>query len=679
MGRLDYFCAAAAGLIAIGCAGDPSGAKGRTKVAAPGDAAVAKVPPTTKAPPGAPHSGNLIEVTVDQAGAAALSLDEVGGVRFWPALDGSREPVLVRGSLANLDLLQVGDHWLGTGIDRAGSARVIRFEKDGTNLELLALPPNPRAIDSVILGDGTVAVLGEDRMVRMVREGKTIASYVERGYRPSQMRRHGDGSISLVAIEVGDKATTIDIRRVNTKKRTWTAMSTRELELAGVREAPKALRFSDDGSHLAAFSKELTTSKWRLWIANIGTGKVASIELIIPVNRSPGGAFVAANRFLATTHVHVGLTEVILGETLTTGANLPGPASHLLPVSINGGPFRIVAGAGQHLYTFDPRTHEQAYLGYESVVAGLQELSPSGKQIAWRNIRGHLVLYDASTRSATTIPNTEGSLQAVRFYGEDRIVAFYYPERLVMYDTETGKAVDEHAAANASSSEIRDDLMLVRASGQLLSLSKSGFSRIGLLTGLVSTSKLVQNEGEWAVLGRSQKDSKWRMVRIEQIRHGLGVEEFEALPTRESHGSQLDDIGRFYQRTNSTITRRRADGATTMTIELPRRLSGSLWPVPVPGSGKRIVAGGVNKTLLVFDGQTGQRLWAATDSIGQMSWSQDFSRALVASHGSLGIAIYDGKSGKPLHTVCGYDFRASKAPPPQRSSNSAGKPNICSR
>src|SRR5689334_9999844 len=48
--------------------------------------------------PVAPPSGAIVAVAITEAGDAAISFDEGGGWRLWPALDGTREPVVLQAS-----------------------------------------------------------------------------------------------------------------------------------------------------------------------------------------------------------------------------------------------------------------------------------------------------------------------------------------------------------------------------------------------------------------------------------------------------------------------------------------------------------------------------------------------------------------------------------------------------
>jgi hypothetical protein len=81
---------------------------------------------------GRPHSANIREVAATEQGDAAVSVDTIGGVRVWPALDGSSEPVAISVP-APMQLAiasTAGEVTVGV-LDQAGSAHVLRIGRDG--------------------------------------------------------------------------------------------------------------------------------------------------------------------------------------------------------------------------------------------------------------------------------------------------------------------------------------------------------------------------------------------------------------------------------------------------------------------------------------------------------------------------------------------------------------------
>src|SRR4051794_28658465 len=99
------------------------------------DATTASAPRDVPAVPHvitAPHSGSIRSLAVTDAGDAALTADTFDELRFWPTLDGSREPVVVRGSAAReLALGRDGDGFVAAILDDARRMELIRLGPDG--------------------------------------------------------------------------------------------------------------------------------------------------------------------------------------------------------------------------------------------------------------------------------------------------------------------------------------------------------------------------------------------------------------------------------------------------------------------------------------------------------------------------------------------------------------------
>lgn len=72
------------------------------------------------------HGAAIARIAVTDAGDAAVTADTTGAIRLWPALDGTREPVVVSGSPPHaLDVAHDGDGFLiGNHMRVAGSVRV---------------------------------------------------------------------------------------------------------------------------------------------------------------------------------------------------------------------------------------------------------------------------------------------------------------------------------------------------------------------------------------------------------------------------------------------------------------------------------------------------------------------------------------------------------------------------
>jgi hypothetical protein len=122
--------------------------------AAPGDAAIAQAPPAAvEAPPG----GEIVRVAVTPAEDAALTVDSADEVRLWPALDGTRPPVVVTLQPPRVLALQRAGADFVACAGVAGGTFEVRLDARGRRLASIELP----AFDGIAaFGDGFVTWQG---------------------------------------------------------------------------------------------------------------------------------------------------------------------------------------------------------------------------------------------------------------------------------------------------------------------------------------------------------------------------------------------------------------------------------------------------------------------------------------------------------------------------------------
>jgi len=129
------------------------------------EATVAPAPVPERIPTGVPHGGFISHVAVTEQGDAAVTLDNIGGLRLWPALDGSREPVpfSINGA-AGLAIAHAGSELLVGVLDEAGAVQLLRFSRTGV-LHGRAQIPGEVAIESLVAIDGGMLVAREDQAI----------------------------------------------------------------------------------------------------------------------------------------------------------------------------------------------------------------------------------------------------------------------------------------------------------------------------------------------------------------------------------------------------------------------------------------------------------------------------------------------------------------------------------
>lgn len=147
-------------------------------------AVASTTPPAPPAPDpiakGVPHGGQISHVAITDQADAALTFDNTGGVRLWPALDGSRTPVPVSIVAPDqLALSHAGRDLLAVILDEAGSVRLMRLGRDGSvrgDVQLDADVP----VEQVIALDDGALVRREDHAIEWfsadgVSRGRLVA------------------------------------------------------------------------------------------------------------------------------------------------------------------------------------------------------------------------------------------------------------------------------------------------------------------------------------------------------------------------------------------------------------------------------------------------------------------------------------------------------------------------
>src|SRR5690242_8976614 len=121
-------------LVLAACGADPSSSPAPAPVPAP---PMPPMPPPASpraAPPPltAAHGSEILALGATIDGRAVVSADRIGGIRLWTALDGTREPVVIRAAAPrSVALLRDGDGFAIGTLDAAGGVHLIRTSAAG--------------------------------------------------------------------------------------------------------------------------------------------------------------------------------------------------------------------------------------------------------------------------------------------------------------------------------------------------------------------------------------------------------------------------------------------------------------------------------------------------------------------------------------------------------------------
>ena len=164
-------CGAPAVPVAPVLGGDTRPAQASTSPAAIA-LSTAALPDAREAPPGGPiHS---LAVTPD--GRAAITIDDGGGVRLWPSLDGRIEPRVVRFNTnvpVDLAIEHAGSGFVVASIDEGHDLTITRIDADGRVLGHRGLGGNPAFVGVATFDGGVLAWSSDEKLVLFDTDGAT--------------------------------------------------------------------------------------------------------------------------------------------------------------------------------------------------------------------------------------------------------------------------------------------------------------------------------------------------------------------------------------------------------------------------------------------------------------------------------------------------------------------------
>jgi hypothetical protein len=128
--------------------------------------APAPPPPLTAA-----HGAEIAVLATTADGLAVATADRLGGVRLWPVLDGTREPVVIQGTPPRaLALVRDGDGFAIGMLDAAGVVRVVRTTAAGAVRDRVTVH-GEAAATAIVATAERLLVLRADQTVELVAAG----------------------------------------------------------------------------------------------------------------------------------------------------------------------------------------------------------------------------------------------------------------------------------------------------------------------------------------------------------------------------------------------------------------------------------------------------------------------------------------------------------------------------
>lgn len=148
----------------------------------------------------APHAGAIIELAITSDATAAITGDELGGIRLWPVLDGTVEPRIVE--LARSRVLAIGKrgaNFAVAAIDDVGSLEIAIVDAGGVTLQHASQYGDLAYSDVVVIPRGPLATRNDQAVVQLDDNGAIVERLdAEPGQRLAGIALAGDHPYALI-------------------------------------------------------------------------------------------------------------------------------------------------------------------------------------------------------------------------------------------------------------------------------------------------------------------------------------------------------------------------------------------------------------------------------------------------------------------------------------------------
>lgn len=168
--------------------------------AGPGSAAPTSVTGTRRERIEAPHGAPIAHLAATPDGKSAVSVDELGGARLWPALDGSIEPrVIDLAQPEELAILARDTGFAIAAIDSAGGLAVTQVDRDGITQQRVGFPVEPGFVGVLATERAFLAWRVDQRVVMVGADGAVVHELAaEPGQRIAGLATAGGRAVAAI-------------------------------------------------------------------------------------------------------------------------------------------------------------------------------------------------------------------------------------------------------------------------------------------------------------------------------------------------------------------------------------------------------------------------------------------------------------------------------------------------
>ncbi len=654
--------------------------------------------------PGAGHTSNIDQVAISGDGKAVLTRDQIGGMRLWPALDGSEEPIIIPVQGPQQMSVQTREQggFTVAAIDASGGAQIYEVEANRRVTSLGALPPFQPLFGIYVLPGGERALaLFRDHSIRLLdREGVELAVFEERQFRPSTLRVAADGRSFVAITSTGTPNSTFTVQRMvvvdgkgDAPPQIRTKGSSHELESVNpVSDSTGVM--SPDGRYFAVVDKPVSNT-WELAIVDLPSkDEPVRVKVEMPAHLVPNIGFVAERELLVSTNDGT-LSWLVDLDDNSLHARTSAPQDF-----VNQGRAQAVsagvqaAAFGTWLFVHDLADRSHRYLGYRSFQTQSVAVSPSGKWVAWAYVAGPVFVESLGGDEGERIkmpsePNV--GTTKVRFFDDDHLISIDGAGGISLYRWRDAELIDTagiHGAIRALHFEADRGLMLVERHSndvRMFEVAAQGFSGPYIVADQSFRSGLLAKgtpSHPDAVMWTLDSGNTVRHYSLDELRGDLSREEVMAKGQPIAAGKvaplAIDRFGRHYGV--------RWNGATMeVFVDFGRHLetkvsaSGDISSIVPSPSGNRFVAvhqRGQSTSLSVHDSKTLEEGWSFSTGVfnNEVVWSPDGRYVAVAAN--TGAVVLDADNGKPVQRRCGIEF-TTLGSPPNTAFNSLNLRSMC--
>ena len=606
----------------------------------------------------APHGGVIRRLAVTADGAAAITQDQLGGIRLWPTLDGTAEPRIVDlPATRGLAIAAEPRGFVVAALDQVGGLVIQVVDRDGIALQRASLRADPAHLGIEMTARGLIAWRADQVIVRVSTDGAITAQLpLEAGQRIVAVAVAGERAVAVIATESKQRARFLTLG----DGLAWGAWIDAGDEVGGV------IAVSPSGRRIASARHLKAQGIPQIVVIDTATGKVVANETV---------AVVGALGFLDDDLLAVASLGAIQWLDLKTRTIAAAPIAGLttdLPdsgtLSVGGG--HAIGISNSELLITTPSS--VSYLGYDLETPAVAAVGPGGQLLV--GVRESFALLDADL-TATSLPSlgvpSDAAVSELRWVGGTTWLLEWsrsHDGQTTLASVDLAKPVPR--ALRTAMPMV--GLLLYEPTTRLVTLS------LGATPEVAAYDPVRHKLDPLSVL---PKPASYRQIELVPVSPALAggtqivvIEMLDKMtmrwvkdPKDLARGASItidgalgaaDRAGHVYVWRSTPVGLELAiyrDGAWVGT--LPTDGAVAVWPAP---TGSHVVLIGANRVSLVA--RDGKKVWTQPiQGASEALWLDDSSLAIL---GAGGLARFDVATGKVLAARCGWRFGPSAKPHP---------------